>query len=82
MKEKEEKTMKAFPGGNLGNWMLVAHLLQKDMKGKKEKIKITPLQRKRLKLGLAERTKVRKRQEQKRREKYFKGENNEQERKM
>ena len=43
---------------------------------------VTPQKLQLLKLGLAERTKVRKRQEQKRREKYFKGENNEQERKM
>ena len=63
--------MKAFPGGNIRNWMLVAHLLQKDINGKKEKVKITPLQRKRLKLGLSERTKVRARQEQKRRGYYY-----------
>ena len=37
-----------------------------------KKITITPQQRRRLKLGLSERTKVRQRQEKKRRDQYFK----------
>jgi len=41
-------------------------------KMKNKKIKITPQQRKRLKMALAERTKIRRRKEEERRQQYFK----------
>ena len=61
MKKQKEKAMKTFPGGNLQNWELVARMIE-----------LNPQEKKRLKIALSERTKERKRQEQKRREQYFK----------
>lgn len=53
--------MKAFPGGNLRNWELVARM-----------ITLSPQEKKRLKIALKERTKVRRRKERERRGQYFK----------